>query len=168
MPSENAARGIACIHRDAAFAPSDPAVYYDILRPDPPSGRPPLVLVHGGGHTGACYLCTPDGRPGWAPLLAGLGYPVIVPDWPGVGRSGRIDPAQLTGEVVCDALGALIESLDEPCVLLTHSMSGAYGWRLLETHGRRIRALVGVAPAPPGSAQSSAGCPIAASPATAT
>ena len=64
MPSGNAARGIARIRRDAAFAPSDPAVYYDILRPDPPGGRPPLVLVHGGGHTGACYLCTPDGRPG--------------------------------------------------------------------------------------------------------
>src|SRR5690606_24716375 len=88
-----------------------------------------------------------------APLFAGFGYTVIVPDWPGVGRSGRMDLALLTGEVVCAALGALIESLDEPCVLLTHSMSGAYGWRLLETHGRHIRALIAVAPAPPGNIQ---------------
>jgi pimeloyl-ACP methyl ester carboxylesterase len=153
MPSDGASRAISRIRHGAAFAPSEPAIYYDRLRPDPPTGRPPLVLVHGGGHTGACYHCTPDGRPGWAPLFAGLGYTVIVPDWPGVGRSGRVDPALLTGDVVCTALGALIESLDEPCVLLTHSMSGAWGWRLLETHGRRIRALVGVAPAPPGNIQ---------------
>ncbi|HEX7006492.1 MAG TPA: hypothetical protein VF274_05100 [Alphaproteobacteria bacterium] len=38
-------------------------------------------------------------------------------------------------------------------ILLTHSMSGAYGWRLRETHGRAIEAVVGVAPAPPGNIQ---------------
>jgi len=58
-----------------------------------------------------------------------------VPDWPGVGRSGRINFSELTGAVVCRALGGLIDGLDEPCGLLTHSMSGAYGWRLVETHG---------------------------------
>jgi hypothetical protein len=32
-------------------------------------------------------------------------------------------------------------------------MSGAYGWRLLESHGHAITALVGVAPAQPGNIQ---------------
>ena len=136
--------------RTSGFAPTDPAIYFDALHPTRRTGKPPLVLVHGAAHTGACYLQTPDGRPGWAQNLATLGYPVIVPDWPGVGRSGRVDFADLGGEVVCRALGGLIESLDEPCVLLTHSMSGAYGWRLVETHGARISAVIGVAPSPPG------------------
>jgi pimeloyl-ACP methyl ester carboxylesterase len=138
------------MHRTSGFAATDPAVYYDAIRPAVPNGKPPLVLVHGGAHTGSCYLQTPAGRPGWAQQFAGFGFPVVVPDWPGVGRSGRMDFADLTGEAVCRALGGLIESLGEPCVLLTHSMSGAYGWRLVETHGDRIRGVIGVAPSPPG------------------
>lgn len=138
------------LHRTSGYAATDPAVYYDTIRPAQATGKPPLVLVHGASHTGACYLQTPDGRLGWAQQFAALGYPVVVPDWPGVGRSGRVDYAALTGEVVCRGLGGLIESLDEPCVLMTHSMSGAYGWRLVETMGPRIRAVIGVAPSPPG------------------
>jgi pimeloyl-ACP methyl ester carboxylesterase len=61
-----------------------------------------------------------------------------------------MDFAELTGEAVCRALAGLIGTLEEPCVLLTHSMSGAYGWRLIETHGDRIRGVIGVAPSPPG------------------
>jgi pimeloyl-ACP methyl ester carboxylesterase len=142
--------GIENMRRTTAFAATEPAVYYDSIQPPVPTDKPPLVLVHGAAHTGSCYLQTPDGRPGWAQQFAELGFPVIVPDWPGVGRSGRVDFADLTGEVVCQALGGLIASLDEPCVLLTHSMSGAYGWRLVETHGQHIRSIIGVAPSPPG------------------
>lgn len=139
------------MHRDSAFAATEPAIYYDTIRPNSPTGKPPLVLVHGAAHTGSCYLQTPDGRLGWAQQFTELGFPVVVPDWPGVGRSGRMDFADLTGEVVCQALGGLIAALDEPCVLLTHSMSGAYGWRLIETHGERIRGVIGIAPSPPGN-----------------
>lgn len=137
--------------RSSGFAATDPAIYYDSLTPASGASKPPLVLLHGSGHSGACYLSTPDGRDGWAQQFAALGFPVLVPDWPGVGRSGRVDFADLTGERVCKALGAFIESLDQPCVLLTHSMSGAYGWKLVETHGRRIRAVIGIAPSPPGN-----------------
>lgn len=138
----------------AYFSATDPAIYYDKLIPASDQSRPPLVLLHGAGHTGACYLGTPDGRPGWAQQFATLGFPVIVPDWPGVGRSGRVDLADLTGELVCEVFGAFIQSLEEPCVLLTHSMSGAYGWRLVEAHGKRIRAVIGVAPSAPGNLDS--------------
>lgn len=54
----------------------------------------PVVLVHGGGGQGTDYLTTPDGRPGWAPLLSAAGWPVYVVDRPGHGRSPH-DPAVL-------------------------------------------------------------------------
>ncbi len=34
--------------------------------PVPPTGKLPLVLIHGGGGHGGEWLRTPDGRPGWA------------------------------------------------------------------------------------------------------
>jgi pimeloyl-ACP methyl ester carboxylesterase len=47
----------------------------------------PIVLVHGGGGQGTDWLGTPDGRPGWAPMLVEAGYAVYVVDRPGHGRS---------------------------------------------------------------------------------
>jgi pimeloyl-ACP methyl ester carboxylesterase len=117
-------------------------------------GQPPvMVLVHGGCLSGACYLGTPDGRPGWAHDFADQGYDVVVPDWPGIGRSGRVAEHALSGELVCAALGALLEHLGRPVVLLVHSMAGPFGYRLVETHGRLIEALVAIAPGPPGNIQ---------------
>ncbi|WP_210184737.1 alpha/beta fold hydrolase [Bradyrhizobium sp. LMTR 3] len=48
----------------------------------------PIVLVHGGGLTGASYETTPDGREGWATYLTRKGYAVYVVDTPGRGRAG--------------------------------------------------------------------------------
>jgi alpha-beta hydrolase superfamily lysophospholipase len=67
-----------------------------------------MVLISGGAHTGACYLATADGRPGWAHAFVRAGYKVIVPDWPGVGRSGYIPLGDLTGEVVVEGLGKIV------------------------------------------------------------
>src|SRR4051794_26802818 len=53
--------------------------------------RWPIVMVHGGCHTGICYLATPDGREGWAGLFAAAGHDVFVVDWPGHGRSPTCD-----------------------------------------------------------------------------
>jgi len=41
----------------------DPATYYDVLEPIGGATKPTMVLVHGGGHTGACFLATIDNRP---------------------------------------------------------------------------------------------------------
>jgi pimeloyl-ACP methyl ester carboxylesterase len=131
----------------------DPAVYYDVVAPLEASAKPPVVLLHGGTQTGACYLRTADGRPGWAFAFARAGYRAIVPDWPGSGRSGAVPYEQLDGETVCRGIGAVLERLGEPAVLLTHSMSGALGWRILEMHGDRIAQLVAIAPGPPGNIQ---------------
>ncbi len=47
----------------------------------------PVVLVHGGTLQGTEWLPTPDGRPGWAQRFLEAGYPVLLVDRPGHGRS---------------------------------------------------------------------------------
>jgi pimeloyl-ACP methyl ester carboxylesterase len=117
------------------------------------AGYPAVVLIHGGGFSGACYLVTPDGRPGWAYDFVRHGYRVVIPDWPGVGRSAAVSPNDVCGQTVAEALGALLDHLGQPAVLVVHSMSGPYGFRVLETHGHQIQALIAVAPGPPGNIQ---------------
>lgn len=150
MPSiEHAAR---FVHHDGM------TVFADRLISAPATGKPPVVMIHGGGHSGACYLLTADNRPGWAYRFAAAGYPVWLPDWPGCGRSGDVDFAALTGERVCAALGAVLAeaaaaALTGKIVLMTHSMSGAMGWKLIEENRLLIEKVVAVAPGPPGNIQ---------------
>ncbi|HXP30680.1 MAG TPA: alpha/beta fold hydrolase [Stellaceae bacterium] len=127
------------------------AVYYDLLEPAAGPTRPTVVMIHGGAHTGACYLRTVDGRKGWAHLFAARGHRVAVPDWPGIGRSGYVPPEEHTGAAIVQGLGTLLATLPPPLFLVTHSMAGAFGWRLLELHREHIARVVGVAPAPPGN-----------------
>ena len=54
---------------------------FEMLTPATGSTKPPVVMIHGGAHTGACYLATPDDRPGWAHVFVAAGYQVVVPDW---------------------------------------------------------------------------------------
>jgi pimeloyl-ACP methyl ester carboxylesterase len=137
----------------AHFTATAPATYYDVLAPDGRHPKGTVMLLHGGSHTGAVYLATVDGRPGWAHDFVRHGYRVVIPDWPGRGRSGFIADEALTGTVVCAGLGNVIAEQAGPVTLMTHSMSGHFGWKLLETHGAQIDALIGVAPAPPGNMQ---------------
>jgi pimeloyl-ACP methyl ester carboxylesterase len=130
-----------------------PPTYYEVLEPAGGSKKPPMLLITGGAHTGTCYLATADGRPGWAHAFVRAGYKVVLADWPGVGRSGYIPFDKLTGEVVVAGLGQVLASLDQPAIVMTHSMSGAYGWKLIENYGERIARLVAVAPGPPGNIQ---------------
>lgn len=128
-----------------------PSTFYEVVEPAVRSRKPPVVMVHGGAHSGACMLTTADGRPGWAPFFASRGYRVIVPDWPGTARSGYLPSDDITGEVVVRGLGELLRMLDEPAIVMTHSMSGPFGWKLMEQHGDRISKLIGVAPGGPGN-----------------
>jgi len=52
------------------------------------SGKVPIVMIHGSQQTGANFLGTPDGRPGWAAFFVSHGWPVYVIDQPGRGKSG--------------------------------------------------------------------------------
>lgn len=139
-------------HR-AGFSARPAPVYFDVLEPASGPVRGTVVMVHGGAHSGSCYLRTADGRPGWAHSFAEAGYRAVVPDWPGIGRSGWVPQEDLTGMTVAAGLGGVIEALGGQVILMTHSMSGAYGWRLLESHGAAIEAVIGVAPAQPGNIQ---------------
>jgi pimeloyl-ACP methyl ester carboxylesterase len=49
--------------------------------------RYPVIMVHGGGHTGKTYETTPDGREGWYTLFTRRGFAPYVVDDPNRGRS---------------------------------------------------------------------------------
>jgi pimeloyl-ACP methyl ester carboxylesterase len=134
------------------FLSSPAPLYFERLTPADARGDL-LVLVHGGAHTGMCYLRTPDGRPGWAYDFAAQGFDVLVVDWPGRGRSGHVPPERISGELIVAAFGQLLHQLERPVTVFVHSMSGAYGVKLLEHAGERVKRLVAVAPAPPGNLQ---------------
>jgi len=143
---------LALIHRTGATA-GLVSVYYERFDPVAATGKLPVVMVHGGAHSGACYLRTARGQPGWAYDFVAAGYPVIVPDWPGIGRSGHVPIEKLTGEVVVEGLGGLLCGLGQPVILMVHSMAGAYGWRLAELHPDLVRAVLGITPSQPGNIQ---------------
>ena len=65
-------------------------VFYQIPKGYRPGqdGKWPIVMVHGSQQTGANFLGTPDGRPGWAWYFFSNGWPVYVIDQPGRGKSG--------------------------------------------------------------------------------
>ena len=49
---------------------------------------PPVIMVHGSSHTGACLESTPDGREGWFPYFVRKGISTYIADQSGRGRSG--------------------------------------------------------------------------------
>ena len=52
------------------------------------ANMPPVIMVHGSTHTGACLEATPDGREGWEPYFVRHGISTYVVDQSGRGRSG--------------------------------------------------------------------------------
>jgi len=114
----------------------------------------PLIMIPGGAHTGACYESTPDGREGWRDHFLRHGFRVYIVDWPGTGRSGAHPGfSKLRGETIVRLLLQLLERLApvSPVILLTHSMSGAYGWKVAEEAPHLVAKIVALAPAPPGN-----------------
>ncbi|GAA4390040.1 alpha/beta hydrolase [Tsukamurella soli] len=69
--------------------------YVQYQLPAHPTYPYPLVLIHGGGQTGAGFLSTPAGRPGWATIFLAAGFAVYALDLPGRGRAqGHPDPRE--------------------------------------------------------------------------
>ena len=125
-------------------------MYVERLEPADGARHPyPLVLVHGAGQTGASWMATPDGREGWAPYFVRRGFTTYVVDLPGHGRSGMPrDFHQWSGLRYVEAIEALLAA-SGPALVLTHSMGGRVGWKLVERSPDRIVGLFAVTPAPP-------------------
>lgn len=111
--------------------------------------RRPVVMVHGGCHTGTCYLATPDGREGWAGVFAAAGHDVFVVDWPGHGRSPVCeDLATLSTREIAESLRVLLEDVG-PAILVVHSASGPMAWWVAEQAHASVAAIIGIAPGAP-------------------
>ena len=139
--------------RDSRYLRPDGKIYADVLGPSAGVPRRTHVMLHGGMHSGDCWVKTPDGRPGWAQLLAEHGDCVISMDWPGSGRSGFLPPNELTGTAIASRIARAMRELDGELLLWTHSMSGPFGWKIAELLGPRLATLVAIAPGPPGNIQ---------------
>ena len=128
-------------------------MYVEERLPAAASGKPPIVMVHGGGHCGLCYTNTPDLRTGWAPYFTAHGYPTYVIDWPGHGRSPMPSEfATMSTRVVVAAVLDLVGRLPR-CVLMTHSMGGPIGWLVAEKAKQSVAAVLAIAPGPPANLQ---------------
>ncbi len=107
-------------------------LYYEILG-SPERLTTPILFIHGGGGSGTTFRTTPDGRLGWADLLAERGYRSWVTDWPGAGRSGYRDLTQVDyADIVGGFVTLLRDVIGEPVVVVPHSMGGAVAWKLVE------------------------------------
>jgi pimeloyl-ACP methyl ester carboxylesterase len=124
-------------------------MYVEYFTPSTSTHKTPIILIHGGEHTGAGYVTTPDGRDGWAKYFVGHGFQTYVVDWPGHGRSPMPEefPTMSLHRIVDD----IVELLHKVgrAVVLVHSLSGVPGWKLCETAPKNVAAIVAIAPAPP-------------------
>lgn len=129
-------------------------VYVDWLTPVATThAKAPIVMLHGGFHTGSAYLATPDGRQGWAQYFARLGHPVYVADWPGHGRSpANRDFATLSLAEIGESLAVLVDEVG-PAIIMAHSAGGPLAWWIAEKLPERVVAVVGIAPGPPANIQ---------------
>ncbi|PUE50617.1 hypothetical protein B9Z47_02380 [Limnohabitans sp. 2KL-1] len=111
--------------------------------------RLPVVMLHGGFHSGAAYLHCPDGRLGWAYKFAERGHCVYVPDWPAHGKSpGTENIADLGTVDIAHAMAALLETTGQ-AIVLAHSAAGPVAWWLAEHCSEHVAAIIGIAPGSP-------------------
>lgn len=69
-------------------------VYVQYQIPRDTKFKYPILMVHGGGHTGKTYETTPDGREGWYTSFARRGFGTYALDDPNRGRA-CCDPTKL-------------------------------------------------------------------------
>lgn len=124
--------------------------YYEVLGEG--TDRPAVLLVHGGGATGACFRADLRGAPGWADLLAERGHEVWMADWPGCGRSGnRVLTDIEYSDVVEGHRRLLRDVIGRPAVVVCHSMGGPVAWQLVEREPHLVAGVVGLGVAAPGN-----------------
>lgn len=127
--------------------------YYEVLGEG--GNAPAVLMIHGGGATGACFRGDLDGNLGWADLLAERGHEVWVTDWPGCGRSGNRNVIDIEYADVVEGYRRLLRDvIGKPVVVIPHSMGGATTWQLVEHETDLVAGVVSVAASFPGNIQS--------------
>lgn len=111
--------------------------------------RPPVVLIHGGSHSGVMWTTEPSGAPGWARRLAARGWRCFVVDWPGTGRSGCA-PEALPGLSIDHVAAAHVALLDRigPALLVGHSIGASVAYKTAEAASDSVRAIAALASSP--------------------
>ena len=92
------------------------------------------MLVHGASHGGWCWEKI-------VPLLEANGHRVCAPDLPGLGNDPT-PPANVTLADNVEKLSRLLDKMDEPVVLVGHSLGGITISALAEARRRKLKALV--------------------------
>ena len=127
--------------------PPRPVTHREVLsaQPDEPSGRPPLLMVHGIAHAAWCF------GENWVPAAAEAGFPAYALSLRGHGGSGggRHLRSTTIRDYVHDVLQTITE-LPEPPVLIGHSMGAIVAQLVAERYP--LRGLVLLTPAPMHSA----------------
>jgi pimeloyl-ACP methyl ester carboxylesterase len=127
-------------------------MYVEFHEPERVKHETPIVFIPGGAHTTLCYKQTPDGRKGWAGYFLEKGFKLYIADLPGVGNSGQHPNfCNLDGNTVVHLFVELIKKINKKVILFTHSISGAYGWKIAEQIPDLVSKIVAVAPRAPGN-----------------
>ena len=92
------------------------------------------MLVHGASHGGWCWEKV-------VPLLEANGHRVCAPDLPGLGNDPT-PPANVTLADNVEKLSRLLDKMDEPVVLVGHSLGGITISALAEARRRKLKAVV--------------------------
>lgn len=124
--------------------------YYEVLG----EGRNevPILMIPGGGATGACFRADLRGEPGWADQFADAGHEVWVADWPGCGRSGNRLLTDIGYDDVVEGYRRLLHDvIGHPVVIVCHSMGAAVAWQLVEQEPDLVTGVVGLGAAFPGN-----------------
>ena len=125
-------------------------MYYEVLGTG--GNLAPVLMIHGGGATGACFRDDINNGPGWADQLAAQGHEVWVTDCAGCGRSGNRHPIDIEyADVVNGYLHLLRNVIAKPVVVVPHSMGGAITWQLVEYESELVTGVVTIAAASPGN-----------------
>lgn len=128
-------------------------LYYEVLGQGERFNTP-ILFIHGGGGSGILWRYTMEQKPGWADLLVDKGYQCWVTDWPGMGRSAYRDFESFEYEDAVEGyVRLLVDIIQEPVVIVPHSMGGAITWRLLELVPELVAGVVPVAAAYPANLQ---------------
>src|SRR4051812_16197911 len=94
-----------------------------------------FVLVHGSWHGAWCWYKV-------VPRLEALGHRAIAVDLPAHGRNRRLLRGAVTLRAMTTCVLRVLDTLDEPAILVAHSRSGIVASMVAERRPERVAKLV--------------------------